>query len=199
MKSIFRSALVALLWPGDTRSENNPSVYAWGNNVSGQLGLGSEISKAFPNLVQDIKRENISKIYSSGQCSSSIAINTAGEVFTWGNGLDGILAQTSGDLNVLVPGRINFDGFFQKVAVGGGHMAGITSEGKIVTWGLDDCGQCGHEIIKQIVDPRAFRPQLLKGKQPNFVKGEIENYKIVDIACGKYFTVAVTEDGRVFS
>ena len=64
---------------------------------------------------------------------------------------------------------------------------------------MDDCGQCGHEVIKQTVDPRAFRPRLLKGKAPGLVKGEVENYKIVDVSCGKFFTVALTENGKVFT
>ena len=199
MKNLLKPALVALFWPCDTTSDPNPSVYTWGNNVSGQLGLGSEISKAFPQQVEELKRESITSISSSGQCSCSIAINASGELFTWGNGLDGILGQGLRDSNILIPTRVPLDYSFQKVSVGGGHMAGLTTQGKLVTWGLDDCGQCGHEIVKQVVDPRAFRPQQLRGKAPGEVNGELSGLTLVDISCGKYFTAAVTAEGRLYT
>lgn len=199
MKHLLKPAVLAFLWPNDSRSESNPNLYAWGNNTSGQLGLGSEISKAFPSVVEDLKREHVSKVFSSGQCNSSVAINPTGEVFTWGNGLDNILGHNTGEANVITPTKINLENSFTKVAVGGGHMIGLTKDGKLISWGLDDCGQCGHEIVKHVVDPRAFRPQLLRGKSPGPVKGELDGVKIVDVACGKYFSVALSEEGYVYT
>jgi alpha-tubulin suppressor-like RCC1 family protein len=199
MKKIYKSAIVAMLLPGDSKSEDNPYVYAWGNNISGQLGIGSDISKAYPNLIEDLRREKIQGIFSSGQSNSNAALTASGGILTWGNGLDGILAQNSGDSNKLVPTKVPLDYKLTKVAIGGGHMAALTLDGQVVSWGLDDCGQCGHEIVSQVVDPRNFRPQVLRGKSPNLVKNFPDSIKIVDISCGRFFTAAVTEDGNLFT
>lgn len=197
MRHLLKSGLLAMFWPSDTRSESTPSVYSWGNNTSGQLGLGSEISKALPCQIQDLKRERVQNLFASGQCSSSSAITDLGEILTWGNGLDNILGHNAGDSNVLIPTRLNIEKSFKKIALGGGHMLGITTEGSIWSWGLDDCGQCGQEILKQVVNPREFRPQLLRGREPGPVVGIDE--KVKDVACGKYFSVALTEAGEVYT
>lgn len=197
MRHILKSGLLAVFWPGDTRSESTPSVFSWGNNTSGQLGLGSEISKALPCQIHDLKRERVQNLFASGQCNSSSAITDQGEIMTWGNGLDNILGHNAGDTNVLIPTRLNINKSFKKIALGGGHMLAITSEGNIWSWGLDDCGQCGHEVLKQVVNPREFRPQVLRGREPGPVVGI--NKKVKDVACGKYFSVALTEDGEVYT
>lgn len=83
--------------------------------------------------MEDLKKESIKNIFSSGHCNCSAAINNFGSIFTWGNGLDGILAHNSGDSNVLIPTKVNLEGVFSKISIGGGHMAGLTTDGKIVT------------------------------------------------------------------
>lgn len=57
------------------------SVYGWGMNKRGQLGLGDTDTRHIPTLLPDTF---LQKIYSDG--NSSAGINVSGELFTWGSG-----------------------------------------------------------------------------------------------------------------
>jgi alpha-tubulin suppressor-like RCC1 family protein len=197
MRHIIKTGLFAVLYPNDASNDGNPLTYSWGNNRSGQLGLGSEVSVAFPHVVEDLKREKVHSIWTSSQCNSSTAITEKGEVLTWGSGLDNILGHNLNESNVLIPTSANLQQSFKKIAPGGGHMLALTNDGRVWSWGLDDCGQCGQEIIKKSGNARDFRPSVLRGRSPGQVLN-IES-RVVDISSGKYFSLALTESGEVLS
>jgi alpha-tubulin suppressor-like RCC1 family protein len=85
-----------------------------------------------------------------------------------------------------------------KVAVGGSHMAALTDDGRLLTWGLDDCGQCGHVQVEVPTDPKHYKPPIYRGgKAPSFVVG-LEGQRVVDVSCGRHFTACVTAEGAVY-
>lgn len=202
---LLKPSLVAvgsIVYSKKEKCEGSPSVFSWGLNTSGQLGIGSDISRAVPTNIEELESERISKVFSSGHSLSSIAINQTGEVFTWGHGMDGVLGHADTDANVLIPTPLdNLEGAkVQKVACGGGHMAALTSEGQIFTWGLDDCGQCGQDPGPAEKNSKFYQPQaFLGGKPPTVVKGPLEGKRLVDVGCGRYFTTVVTEEGELYT
>lgn len=197
MRHIIKTGLLVALGSSDTSNENNPHTYAWGNNRSGQLGLGSEVSVGYPSVIEDLKRVKIESIWTSSQCNSSSAISSAGEILTWGNGSDNILGHDSTDSNVLIPTRVNLEHSFKKIAMGAGHMLGLSSSGEVWSWGLDDCGQCGQEQVKKSSNPREFRPSVLKGRSPSKVLNIPD--RVIDVTAGRYFSIALTEKGEVYT
>jgi alpha-tubulin suppressor-like RCC1 family protein len=67
------------------------SVYSWGLNTSGQLGLndGKNINKQYvPTLIPSI---SFAQVYAKGH--SSAGINAAGDLYTWGSGFKQRLMQ----------------------------------------------------------------------------------------------------------
>lgn len=186
-----------------THSDASYSVFAWGQNTSGQLGLGSDIGRGIPEIIEELEHQNIRSLHSSPHSNSSIALDVNGHAYTWGSGLDGILGHSETDANVLIPTPLIqlFGAHLTKVASGSGHMAALTADGKIWTWGLDDNGQCGHnENLDQTKNPKAFKPQSFKGgKSPSEVMGELEGKRVVDVGAGRHFTAAVTESGEVYT
>ena len=48
------TALFSILHNEKTKTQGNPSVFAWGLNSSGQLGIGSEINRGEPTLVEEL-------------------------------------------------------------------------------------------------------------------------------------------------
>ena len=197
MRHIIKTGLLVALGSSDTSNETNPQIYAWGNNRSGQLGLGSEVSVGYPSIIEDLNREKIESIWASSQCNSSSAITYTGEVLTWGSGLDTILGHNSTDSNVLIPTRVNLEHSYKKISMGGGHMLALSTSGELWSWGLDDCGQCGQELIKKSSNPREFRPSVLKGRSPSKVLNISD--RVIDVTAGKYFSIALTEKGEVYS
>jgi alpha-tubulin suppressor-like RCC1 family protein len=61
-------------------AEDN-SVYGWGLNKRGQLGLSDTATRHIPSLLPDIL---LSKVYADG--NSSAGINISGDLYTWGSG-----------------------------------------------------------------------------------------------------------------
>ena len=77
--------------------DSEGKVYTWGNNMSGQLGIGTEESYSNkPICISDISGnalngKNIIKI----QCDNNtiIALDNEGKIYTWGNNADGQLGN----------------------------------------------------------------------------------------------------------
>lgn len=192
---------LSFLYTSQDKSAGSPSVYSWGLNSSGQLGIGSDISKGNPALIEELQSSRIQSIHTTGHSSSSVAINDLGKVFTWGSGLNGVLGHEDTDSNLLIPTPVeSLDRFeFTKVSCGVGHMAGLTRGGVVITWGLDDVGQCGQTNPIQDKNLNKYSPSAFKGgKKANSV--EIPNgKKVIDVSCGRNFTACVTEDGELYT
>jgi alpha-tubulin suppressor-like RCC1 family protein len=67
-----------------------------------------------------------------------------------------------------------------------------------ITWGNPDQGKLGHspkDQGKSKYSPRNYADY----NAIDFVYGDLENKKVVNVACGFQHTVCVTEDGEVYS
>lgn len=98
-------------------------------------------------------------------------------VSTWCNGYE-------------AKGEKGLKGFkLDKIAAGDTHMAVLTKEGQLFTWGYNDYGQLGWGL---------HGVERVGQQKPNQVKGILENEKVVEVACGGAHTVVVTESKRIF-
>jgi len=69
-------------------------VLAWGRNVDGQLGDGTNTSRATPGTVQIPSGTTVTAI--SAGCFDSLALDSAGDVLAWGGGSNGELGDGKG-------------------------------------------------------------------------------------------------------
>ena len=128
---LFKSALGAALLSAHPAYTHDFGVFAWGLNSSGQLGLGSDLSHGLPRAIEELQQSHVKAVHTSGHCHASVAVSDSGSVYTWGNGLDGLLGHDDTDANLLIPTLVEqLDGVaVSKVACGGGHMAALDSAG----------------------------------------------------------------------
>ncbi|CAN5163209.1 hypothetical protein BH11PSE11_BH11PSE11_17890 [soil metagenome] len=119
--------------------KDNGTVWAWGWNAYGQLGIGSLDNSKVP--VQVAGLQAITSI-ATGYFHSMV-LNETGSVWTWGYNGRGQLGN--GTLNpAVVPMPVpNLDGVIA-LAGGGGHTLALRRDGNLWAWGWNNFGQLGN-------------------------------------------------------
>ena len=85
---------------------NNGEIYAWGYNQDGSLGIGNDSDEWIAEPVRVNGLTNVEKIYNLG--NSIYAKNKNGEIYAWGNNLDGVLGiGNDSDSCIYEPVKIN--------------------------------------------------------------------------------------------
>ena len=115
--------------------------------MQGQLGIGVENQGvSIPTEVLSLDGMSI-KCLATGS-NKSAAINSYGELFTWGSSKNQSLMQASGDGhkdNLKLPTIYGSETLlFTKVGVGLEHVAAITEDGRLFTMGTTEHGKLGH-------------------------------------------------------
>jgi len=139
----------------------------------------------------------------------NVALASAGEVFTWGDGGQGqlghadinwdfidaddhIVSEDGVDIGSDAPRLIVSEAMYGstavQVAAGGSHTAIVTGEGELWTFGIGSSGQLGHS-------------DTLEKRVPTCVQGEspFGGSPVVSAACGASFTIALTKVGAVWT
>lgn len=118
-------------------------VFAWGYNNCGQIGSGSTANQPTPKKVGSCLLGKTAVGISCGQ-SSSMALLSNGEVYSWGYNGNGHLG-IGNNANQLTPCRITaLQGLcVQQIVSGWGHCLAVTDEGLLYAWGSNTFGQLG--------------------------------------------------------
>jgi alpha-tubulin suppressor-like RCC1 family protein len=118
---------------------SNGSVYTWGRNGNGQLGLGDQLTRTSPTQVV-LPRPAVS--VAAGR-DFSLAVLDDGRVFGWGlngQGQLGLGTRSGGSLTpVAVPGISTA----RAVAAGNEHALALLADGTVLAWGSNGSGQLG--------------------------------------------------------
>jgi alpha-tubulin suppressor-like RCC1 family protein len=116
------------------------SMYSWGLNTSGQLGLGDTQNRLTPTLIPFPEPVEFTKIACGGH--HVLAITKEGHLWVWGRSVSGQLGL--GDrVDRPVPTRHPISVGLVDIAVGGFHSVALTREGEMFTWGTNKHGQLG--------------------------------------------------------
>lgn len=179
--------------------DNGNRVYAWGAGMHGQLGLGEEkFSVDVPTEVEELSDKNIIKITAGGDISA--ALSDEGDIYLFGKTKGGAMGGFGKTFttNLTLPTLFEFqDVKFKHVSCGKTHCAAITDDGRVVTWGNPDNGKLGHG---ETSTEKEYKPKNYADRaEADFVNGELEGKKIALVECGFNITVALTEDGDVYS
>jgi alpha-tubulin suppressor-like RCC1 family protein len=125
--------------PGTTVLASAPiTLFAWGKNANGELGLGDTVYRSSP--VQVGALGTWSKVTAGRR--STAAIKTDGTLWTWGLGQNGGLGL--GDaVSRSSPVQVGALTTWDAVAVANPSMAAIKTDGTLWTWGRASYGQLG--------------------------------------------------------
>ena len=113
-------------------------VWAWGNNWSGQMGIGTCGYRMEWTLVPGL--DGVGAVTAGSDCS--LALKHDGTVWAWGNGGNGQLGAGSNN-SVNKPAKI--DGLIgvSGISVGENFCAALKANGEVWTWGWNNYGQLG--------------------------------------------------------
>ena len=136
------------------------SLYSWGHNLNGQLGLGHDKKiVSNPSKVLDFENVKIKKIDCSQE--SSLILTEDGKVFTFGSARSGNLGhdfEISGK-NETIPKLVEaLESFnIKDASISDFHGAVINDKGELFGWGTLTHGKLGIEKEKMEVKARRER------------------------------------------
>lgn len=169
------------------------SIYSWGANENGRLGLGDTEDKTIP------VRVNLNEHKVIDVCAGSVhscVLTSKGLVFTYGKlEYSGHASTESGD--ILFPMLLDhFDGIPIKQissGFGGYHTLALTERGSLYAWGHNRVSQTG---IPNTENTSRNAEGAFFITKPTIVE---LSERVKNIACGWGHSVIVSESGKAFS
>jgi len=122
------------------------AIECWGENGSGQLGIGTVVNTNTPTSVGSIDGITAIGVEIAAGGSHTCAVVdvgiTLGTVQCWGKNESGQLGiGTSADSNI--PVNVNGLSVAKSVAAGGNHTCALLADGAVKCWGKNGSGQLG--------------------------------------------------------
>ncbi|MGO8674153.1 MAG: PKD domain-containing protein, partial [Capsulimonadaceae bacterium] len=120
--------------------QTNGTLWSWGDNQYGQLGIGTTTDADSPVQVsQSTGLTEPSAV--AGGLNHSLAIQS-GAVWAWGWNLYGQIGNNS-TASVSVPTSVSGLSNVTGIAAGDDHSLGVESNGSVWAWGANEYGQLG--------------------------------------------------------
>ncbi|XP_022891416.1 ultraviolet-B receptor UVR8-like [Olea europaea var. sylvestris] len=155
------------------------AVYSFGSNNTGQLGHGTTDEESRPRLIRSL--QGIRIIQASAGAGQTMLISDTGKVYAFGkNSFGDAEFGPLGNKFVTIPQLVESlkDIFVVQAAIGNFFTAVLSREGRVYTfsWGIES--KLGHQTEANDLQPR---PLL----------GPLENIRVVQIAAGYCYLLAL--------
>jgi alpha-tubulin suppressor-like RCC1 family protein len=179
-------------------------VFTWGYNSYGQLGDGTTTQRNIPTEITNqfvlLTGETVRSIFLGSE--HSLAMSSYGRIYVWGRNSSGQLGDgTTTDRNIPKEITSHFyldaEEVIKSISMGFSYSSGITSDGKIFTWGSNRQGQLGDGTTTERNTPTEITNNF------NAVT-IIQNFfpiseTISDLSLGGNHSSAITSEGRLFT
>lgn len=178
---------------------HNGDVYSIGTNAHACLGVKGIDRSAVPVKVSALCQKGIQKL--AGGYGHILALTKDGQLFAWGDNKFGQLGKLPTgpkgnewcnfiDRKVSVP--ISVKGALEgkkvvDVACGFNHTLAVTSEGHVYGWGYNKHGRVGVGSGDYVI-----------GTPTKVVFPDDDGTKIRAVSCGRHFSVAISDTGKIF-
>jgi alpha-tubulin suppressor-like RCC1 family protein len=119
------------------------TLWCWGANSGGQLGLGALGSKRVPTQVgTDSDWKSVAASFGASDRCHTCAIKTDGSLYCWGSSVMGELGNGTTTAS-LSPVRVGTGNAWATVTAGIAFTCAVTTGGATYCWGANDAGQLG--------------------------------------------------------
>nr|XP_031849691.1 probable E3 ubiquitin-protein ligase HERC4 isoform X1 [Nomia melanderi] len=165
----------------------NKTMYCWGCNIHGELGLDGTEDEIIllPHEVDFVKAGEVEQI-ACGE-NYTVVVTKDGQIYSCGNNDYGQLGHNKETRKLQLIDAPGLDAFaFKKVACGAHHTLAINEWGQLFSWGSNVKGQLG------------LNSETIMECTPRIVKA-LGTSVIVQVACGMKHTIALTNNGELYS
>jgi alpha-tubulin suppressor-like RCC1 family protein len=118
------------------------ALYCWGNNLEGQNGQGDAAGTPDLSTPTRVAPELAFYDVSVGQ-GHVCAVTRGGALYCWGRNTQGQLGVSTENVQLRSPQRVDPGRTYRTVSAGQAHSCGITRQGQLVCWGVDERGRLG--------------------------------------------------------
>jgi alpha-tubulin suppressor-like RCC1 family protein len=167
-------------WGGLGRGTSG-SLWAWGSNDAGQLGLGAP--DADPHATPEMVGNATDWAAVAGGGAHAVALRSDGSLWAWGSNDAGQLGLGEAASTVAAPTQVGGDTDWAIVAGGDSHTLALQTDSTLWGWGYNGNGQLGLGDKKQRLAPTKV------GNDSDWAA----------VSCGNSFTLAVKKDGSLWA
>jgi alpha-tubulin suppressor-like RCC1 family protein len=195
--SPLHSATDAAGWTGTDQGgaftvalRSNGTLWAWGDNASGQLGDGTLTQRPVPAMVGTAANWSAR----AAGWSHTAALRADGSLWTWGNNAsgqlgDGTTVNRQAPLQITVTQPASAQNSWRAVAAGDFHTLALQADGTLWVWGNNTNGQLGDGTTTQ----RSVPVRVVTGNPGNFDR----NWTA--ISAGGTHSLALQADGTLWA
>lgn len=153
------------------------SLWTWGYNNYGELGVGDNTSRSTPSFVSSGWKQVACGLY------NTIAIKNDGTLYSWGSNIYGESGR--GGSNTCIPGQIGSSNDWNFVSASNDpyeytNCAAIKNNGDLYAWGRNNYGQLGNATTTAV----SF---------PSYISGSWKQ-----ISCGSGHNLGIKVDGTLW-
>lgn len=169
--------------------DTSGNAWAWGDNWTGQLGDGTTADRLTPVAVS--MPSGISFIAVSAGGDHSLALDTSGNAWAWGENSAGQLGLGTTSDNSLVPLPVDMPAFaFTAISAGAQHSLALDTVGNAWAWGGNIDGQLGDGGTGNQLSPVAV-------SMPSVAFAAVSAGG--SISAGGYHSAALDRDGNAWA
>lgn len=176
-KNYYSSSTVHSSGTLGIRADN--TLWAWGNNSDGRLGIGTTTSTSSPTQVGALNNWSYAMIG-----VSAIALKTDQSLWTWGNNDAGQLG-TNDIIQRSSPIQIGAQYNWTAVSAGGLNGAAVATNGTLWIWGSNSYGQLGNNSTATAAISSPIQV------------GSLTNWRVISL--GQYAVKSIKTDGSLWS
>ena len=163
--------------------DDNGHVYIWGDNTYQRLGTNSkERYLTTPTEISYFTDNDIEIVAIAAGQNFSLALDSAGNVYSWGDNYHGELGNESISKSdtITTPREIPNLSNVSAISARGKHALALDSASDVYSWGENEYGQLGNGTTEESANPT----QILSG--------------VTAISAGEFFNLALKSNGEVY-